>query len=156
VARPSLYTAELSEAICEHIAHGNSLVGFCKEDGNPSYTTVMRWLTEKPEFRDSYTRARESQAEYLAEEILAISDDGSRDVYVTDEGIEVVNHDVIARSRLRVDSRKWYAGKLQPKKYSDKQIISGDPENPLQHNHTGKVDMGLELIVSAIERVINK
>ncbi|HEY5808152.1 MAG TPA: hypothetical protein VIT67_09310, partial [Povalibacter sp.] len=31
-----------------------------------------------------------------------------------------IDHDVIARSRLRVDARKWYAGKLHPKKYGDK------------------------------------
>ena len=41
--------------------------------------------------------------------------------YIIDkDGNEVVNHNVIQRDRLRVDTRKWYLSKLNPKKYSDK------------------------------------
>jgi hypothetical protein len=85
----------------------------------PDKSTVMRWLAQNEAFRDQYARARESQADHLAEEILQIADDGSNDTYQTENG-EAVNHDVIARSRLRVDTRKWLASKLAPKKYGDK------------------------------------
>lgn len=86
----------------------------------PDKATVFRWLADRPDFRDQYARARDEQADFYAEEILQISDDGRNDYYVTEDGTEIVNHDHIARSRLRVDSRKWLASKLAPKKYGDK------------------------------------
>lgn len=140
--RPSLYTPELAAIICNDIAHGKSLVSICKEQ-KISYTTVSDWLNEpeKQEFSDNYARARESQADYLAEEIIDIADNN---LLQADD------------RRIRIDTRKWYAGKVRPKKYSDKQIISGDPDAPINHNHTGKIDMGAELIAGAIERVLTK
>ena len=117
--RPSSYTQETADAICEHIAQGRSLVSYCSQEGAPSYTSVMRWLQANESFRENYTRAREAQADYLAEEIVQIADDGLNDTYEVD-GETRVNQDVVARSRLRVDARKWYAARMAPKKYGDK------------------------------------
>ena len=33
------------------------------------------------------------------------------------------NREVLRRSALRIDARKWLAGKMAPKKYSDKQQV---------------------------------
>jgi hypothetical protein len=62
----------------------------------------------------------QARTEAMAHEIEQIADDGSRDTYEDAEGNVKVDHDVIARSRLRVDTRKWLMSKLQPKKYGDK------------------------------------
>ena len=115
----SSFTQEKADAICERLAEGESLRSICKGEDMPNKSTVMRWLADNEAFRDQYARAREAQADHLAEEILQIADDGSNDTYQTDDG-EAVNHDVIARSRLRVDARKWLASKMAPKKYGDK------------------------------------
>ncbi|HCE6991259.1 TPA: hypothetical protein NOV39_001187 [Pseudomonas aeruginosa] len=69
---------------------------------------------------ESSTRAREAQADTLAEEILQIADDGSNDTYTDDEGRTHVDYDHISRSKLRVDARKWLASKMAPKKYGDR------------------------------------
>jgi len=119
MARPSDYTAAQAEDICEHIAGGRSLVSWCAVESRPSYTSVMRWLQANQEFREMYACARQDQADFLAEEIVQIADDGLNDTYETEDGPRT-NQDVIARSRLRVDARKWYASKLAPKKYGDK------------------------------------
>jgi hypothetical protein len=34
--------------------------------------------------------------------------------------------------------------------------IKGDKDNPVLHNHTGKVEMGAELIAQTVERLIGK
>lgn len=120
MARPSKFTQALADSICEHIASGKSLVTWCSEAGRPNYSTLTRWLDAHESFRTSYMRAREDQADFLAEEIIQIADDGRNDSYQDDEGNVRTDHDVIARSRLRVDARKWYAGKVAPKKYGDK------------------------------------
>jgi hypothetical protein len=86
------------------------------------------------EFRHQYARAREAQADFLAEEILQIADDGENDTYATENG-PAVNHDVVQRSRLRVDARKWLASKLAPKKYGDKLAVGGaDDMPPIGHS----------------------
>jgi hypothetical protein len=70
----------------------------------------------------------------LASQILEISDDGPNDFATTEEGNEVPNHEHIQRSRLRVDSRKWLASKLAPKKYGDKVSteLSGPDGGPIR------------------------
>jgi hypothetical protein len=82
--------------------------------------TVFRWLAdeERQTFREQYARAREEQAECLADEIVGIADGDNEDADPQ-------------RDKLRVDARKWVAAKLKPKKYGDKQLLGSDPENPL-------------------------
>jgi hypothetical protein len=131
MGRPSSFTQEVAELICGRIADGESLRKICESADMPSKTTVMRWLADESQkaFRDQYARAREAQADHLAEEILEIADDGRNDTYETDSGT-AVNQDVIARSRLRVDARKWLASKMAPKKYGDKLAIGGADDLP--------------------------
>ena len=127
------YTQEIANAICELIADGNSLRAICLLDDMPAKSTVFKWLAEQPTFSDQYARAREAQADSLADDILEIADDGKRDTYTDLDGNERTDHDVIARSRLRVDARKWLASKMAPKKYGDKmqQEITGKDGAPL-------------------------
>jgi hypothetical protein len=119
MARPSDYSQEVVSVICDRLAEGESLRAICADDDMPGKSTVFQWLAAHKEFADQYARARETQADTLFDEILSIADDGANDTYVTDGGL-ATNHDVIARSRLRVDARKWMAGKLRPKVYGDK------------------------------------
>ncbi len=130
--RPSAYTQKLAESICERIAEGESLRSICEDAKMPDKATVMRWLADegKPEFRDQYARARGAQADHFADEILAIADDGKNDTYKTEDGREIVDHDHIQRSRLRVDTPKWLMSKLAPKKYGDKLVHEGSEDGP--------------------------
>lgn len=108
----------------------------------PAKSTVMLWLSQRTEFSDQYARARELQADHLFDEILEISDDATNDWMERRQGeetVQVVDHEHISRSKLRVDSRKWMAGKLLPKKYGEKQTIEatgkdGEPLMPESDN----------------------
>lgn len=120
LGRPSLRSPDLAQAICSRLAEGESLRAICGSPEMPSLEFVRRWLRDDRDFAAQYARAREEQAENFAEEIIQIADDGSNDCYVDQDGNKVVDHDVIHRSRLRVEARKWIAAKLLPKKYGDK------------------------------------
>lgn len=126
------YTQEIADAICERLADGESLRKMCQLEDFPSKATVFKWLAANQTFADQYARAREAQADTLADEITDIADDGARDYIETDDG-PVVNYDHISRARLRVDARKWIASKLKPKKYGDKTETThvGDKERPV-------------------------
>jgi hypothetical protein len=136
--RPAKYGAETRAEICKRIASGESLTAICKDEHMPAKHHVLDWLFDEPEFSTQYARAREAQAEHYLEEIIEISDDSMLDTEMGEDGIERTNHEVVARARLRVDTRKWAMSKLAPKKYGDK----------VQNEHTGKDGAPIEHAVS--------
>ena len=111
--RPTDYSQEIADQICERIADGESLRKICAEDDMPNKATVFRWLAAHEAFSDQYAHARDSQADTLFDDVLAIADQ-------YDTLSEALNPDLIQRAKLRIDARKWMAGKLRPKKYGDK------------------------------------
>jgi hypothetical protein len=117
--RPSKFTQEIADSVCERIASGDSVRTICLDSDMPPMSTVFRWLAQIESFREQYARAREAQADLMAEEILAIADETEHDTIDTENGERPTN-EWIARSRLRVDARKWLASKMAPKKYGDK------------------------------------
>ena len=113
------FSQEIFDEICVRIAEGESLRKICKDDKMPSLVSVWRWLNESEALSKQYTRAREEQAETFVDEILDIADDNKDDTYLDENNKLIINQEVIARSRLRVDSRKWIASKLKPKRFGD-------------------------------------
>ena len=123
VGNQTTFTSELAESICKTVATGKSLRQTCRELDIPE-STVRNWVLDDREgFAAQYARARELQIEAMADELLEISDDGTNDWMTITQGgeeREVPNQEVLQRSRLRVDTRKWLMSKIAPKKYSDK------------------------------------
>lgn len=140
MGRPSAYSKQLIEDICEQIATtSKGLHKICRTNQNfPSVTTLMRWLsdTENKEFdyfRELYARAKEIQAELFVEECIDIADDNREDnipIYDSEGNLlrNIENREWVNRSRVMVDTRKWLAGKLKPKKYGDKLDITSKGE----------------------------
>ena len=112
------FSQDLFDRICERIADGDSIRAICLETDMPSKASVMRWLAADSALSDQYARAREMQADHEFDEIKAIADLASA------EDVQV--------ARLRVDARKWRAGKLRPKVYGDKVELGGPGGGPLQ------------------------
>jgi len=107
--------------ICNKIqTEAMSLRSVLREDNMPVAETFYKWLDADEAKTKQYARATETRADLIFEDILIISDKQGEDVYTDEDGVEHTNHNVINRSRLMVDSRKWMLGKMQPKKYGDK------------------------------------
>jgi hypothetical protein len=107
VGRPTIYTPELGDRICDELTNGKSLVKICEPDDMPATVSIYKWLREHEEFANNYTRARENQADKYADEIVEIAD-------------RATDKDSAAAMKVRVDARKWVSSKLKPKKYGDK------------------------------------
>lgn len=124
--RPTEYNSEIADLICDIISNSNkSLATVCKDERiKLAPSTVYNWLNNNKEFLEKYARAKDCQADFLAEEIIEIADDNSNDIIISvnseGEQIEKENHEFISRSRVRIDARKWVASKLKPKKYGEK------------------------------------
>lgn len=124
--RPTDYNQDIASAICARIITGMSLRSICGADDMPDASTVFQWIQRHKEFAQQYAIACEERSEALVEEILDIADDGSND-WMADNDPDnpgyKMNGEAMQRSRLRVDTRKWYASKLKPKKYGERQQI---------------------------------
>ena len=149
IGRPTMFNDKIAASILERLADGESLRAICDGEDMPSRVTVWRWLNSNSDFSSQYARAREEQADSIFDEILTIADDGRNDWMARNagdgEGLSwVENGEALRRSALRIDARKWMAGKLRSK-YSDKQTVQ----------HTGKDDGPIRTettIVTGVER----
>jgi hypothetical protein len=136
VGRPSKYCEELANAICDGIKLGKGLRAICKEI-NIDVGVVFDWMRAHSEFNQQYVQAREVQAELMADELNEIADDGTNDWMEIQRKngttAVVCVQENIQRSRLRVDTRKWIAARLLPKKYGDKVSaeVSGKDGGPI-------------------------
>lgn len=100
-------TPEITAEICAWIASGRSLRSYCLRPETPGLTTVFKWLGRDRGFANQYARAREAQADAYADEISDIAD--------TEPDPN--------KARVRIDARKWAAGKMRPKKYGERQVL---------------------------------
>lgn len=127
MGRPSIFTPELADEICEFLETGGTLTAFCEKNGAPSYETIRRWLRDNEEFRAKYARAREESAHASAELIQNLA-----------KKAETGDLDSNA-ARVAIDAHKWLAGKRKPKVYGDRQIVDvGD--DTLKHLSPERVD----------------
>ena len=101
--RPTTFTQQLADQICERMANGQTLRAVCRDIDLPP-STVIEWTMNNKTFSEQYTQARQKQADSYADMIL-------------DEAFN--SHDAQI-GRLRVDALKWVASKLAPKRYGDK------------------------------------
>ena len=150
VGRPSTYTAELGQKICDLIAEGYTLRQIGNMEGMPWKSTVTKWRQAHDEFEAMYARAKALQADHMAEEIIEIADDGSNDWM--DREIEnggvvtVVDHEHIQRSKLRVDARKWLMAKMAPRRYGDHVAVTGADGGSVVVEHRVAIDRVLGLL----------
>lgn len=128
------YSVELAAQICERIAAGEPLTKITQEKGMPSYAAVCKWLNEYPEFVEMYARSKDDQADYLADDLIRISDE-----YPVTDANGKLDSAWVAWQRNRIDVRKWTAAKLKPRKYGDRVLNEhqgGDPDKPILQNIT--------------------
>ena len=111
MAPPSAYTDELASEICERIARGESLKSICRDKGMPPESTFRRWVLEDyGGLAALYARAREMQTECFVDEIVAIADSVA----------DCTDSSIVHAARLAIDTRKWIASKMLPKRYGDR------------------------------------
>lgn len=82
-------------------------------------STFLDWCAKDEGLAEQYARAREERGFVLAEQTLEIADDP-----------EIEPND----KRVRIDARKWFASKLNPKRLGDKiaHVGGGESDHPIQ------------------------
>jgi hypothetical protein len=108
------------------VENGFAITNICSRDGMPILSTIHNWMDNDEGMKEAYLKAVNIRSERIFEEILMIADKQDKDVYYDKDGNEVVDHNVVNRSRLQVDTRKWMLGKMNPRKYGEKLDVTSD------------------------------
>ncbi|WCE04437.1 hypothetical protein [Pseudoxanthomonas sp. JBR18] len=112
--RPSLYTPELADAICDAIAEGESLRQVCMRDGMPDRRTVERWMEVDASFAAKCARAREDQAEVHHDQMGEIEAD------VLSGALDPKAANVV------LTNKRWRMEKLASKRYGQRLAVDHD------------------------------
>ncbi|NQY41964.1 MAG: hypothetical protein HRT87_01255 [Legionellales bacterium] len=105
--------------VTDRVANGESLRAVLRDENTMGSESFYKWMEQDESKAKQYAHAYSVRADVIFEEILEIADKQGSDVDIVD-GKEVTNNNVVQRSRLQVDARKWVLAKMNPKKYSDK------------------------------------
>lgn len=121
--RPSSYTPEKAQAICDALAQGELITHICSKPNMPDYVTLRKWMRERQEFSDDIARAKREQMEYY------------------EDKIQILNNQMNAKNWQYVNAQirnvQWLMGKLNAR-YGDKvkQEVSGPEGKPIEASIT--------------------
>jgi NAD binding domain of 6-phosphogluconate dehydrogenase len=104
---------------------GHSLTVFdaneaCRDKGLPESTARGWFRDDRDGLATRYEAARRMQVDSWADEIVLLAN--RDDLDANDK-------------RVRIDTLKWLCSKLVPRRYGDRLLMAGDPENPIQLMH---------------------
>jgi hypothetical protein len=137
--RPTAYTEELADEICERVSEGVPLAQICREAEMPGLRTVYDWMEAKPDFSARIARARDSGHDMIAQDTMRIADTQVQAVIEKYEVVSIPNphdpngdpveelrcverrvEDALGHRKLQVETRLKLLAKWAPKKYGDK------------------------------------
>lgn len=145
--RPTTYTPELGQYVCEIIAtHGCGLKKLQKMyERFPDSSTIYQWIYKNEEFSSQYLMARRNQANVLADSMLDLPEEINS--FTDKEGNERIDSGILGKAKLEYEIKKWHASKMAPKIFGDKQVV----EQVTAENDTLKAEL-IELRAKLVEK----
>lgn len=97
-----------------------------------TFSGLCRMKRSDPWMEEEYQRARDMQADYIADEMMDLA------AQATDRNAHAI--------RVRIDTHKWIAAKLKPHRYGDKQEVQ----------HSGEVKLSEKQIDERLAHLLGK
>lgn len=122
--RPSKYSEEIADRICEEMINGRDLLAICSDEEFPNRVTVYRWMDAKPDFATRIARAREALGDHAAYLVQDVADKCSP---------ETANAD-----RVKLMAYQWRAARFAPRRYSERKVneLVGEGGGPIKTEAT--------------------
>jgi hypothetical protein len=157
--RPSKYTPEIAQKMCELLSEGVPLREICRMEGMPYWRTVYLWIAKDESLSAHIARAREAGYDAMAEECLIIADTPKIGVKKTfnsgageeEDSMTVTEDDMLGHRKLQIETRLKLLAKWNPKKYGDRVQLAGDAENPLKLEVETQADKMMEALLANLE-----
>jgi hypothetical protein len=106
VGRPSTYSDEVAEIICDRMINGESLVQICADPEMPSRASVYRWMDARPDFEAQCARAREGLAEFELHQLKELADN------CTEENVN--------STKAKLNHHQWRLMKIAPRTFGER------------------------------------
>ena len=120
--RPSRFSREITERICERIFEGESLRQICKDPNLPARSTIFRWLRRDKDFVRRYSLTKLMQIDDMTSELIELADcdrhDWTKPGVATAISHQLSEQNKPEHTKARIDSLRSRVGKLVPKKYA--------------------------------------
>ena len=137
--RPSKYSPDIAQHICEQLREGVPLREICRGEGMPAWRTVYDWMGRDDALSAAIARARDIGYDAIAEECLAIADTphmGQKQV-MGEDGNVITIEDMLGHRKLQVETRLKLLAKFHPSKYGDRVAVTGvDGAPPIKTEDT--------------------
>lgn len=104
------------EYILQEIESGRAVRNVLKDEGTPSSSTFFKWIDEDANLAKLYARACETRGDAKFE---SIENDYNEEPQ-RDPETGKIDTGWVQLQRLKIDTKKWEASKLNPKKYGDR------------------------------------
>lgn len=119
--RPTDYSDELAEAMCNHISMGINVLETCKLVGI-ARETFYRWLRENEDFNDMYVKSMPARADASIEKIDRIAD------------LLEIGKISAADANVLIQTEKWKSSKYYPKMYGDRKQVDANHSGVVTHS----------------------
>lgn len=119
-----------ADEICRRLSLGEPLAAICR-DLDIGRTTIYDWQRDNLQFAEHIARARVVGWDAIADECIAIAEDGTNDFAEktdpkTGKSYLAFDSEHVQRSKLRIETRLKLLAKWDPKRYGDKLITEND------------------------------
>jgi hypothetical protein len=135
IGRPSTYTKEVADEICERLTEGEPLRQICRDERMPAWRTVYNWIAADDALAARIARARELGEDAIAQECLHIADTPmiGEETEESDDGFKVKRGDMLGHRKLQIETRLKLLAKWNPRKWGDKIDMNhgGQEGNPV-------------------------
>lgn len=121
--RPSDYSDSEAEHLLQWIQAGKSLSQWCRSMRRQP-ATIYGWMRSRPSFMQAYARAHEDRADTLVDEMVALADS-------LPDGAPL---ELVQVRKLQIETRRWLAERLRPKRYGLQQDGRTSPSVSFQIN----------------------
>ncbi len=120
--RPSTYSEDIAQEICERLSKGEPLAVICRDEGMPCPNTVRSWAKEREPLAEAIARAREDGFDEIAARVRE-----------TARGLGESTDDV-QRDKLIIETDLKLLAKWDPKRYGDRLDLGNADGSPFQIN----------------------
>jgi len=132
VGRPSDYTPELGEIVCETISAGGTLEEAAKAAGIGT-STIQKWAARHTQFRTDLAQARVEWAEAKVDKCTKLAEEEPRMIR-SEDGSARVDPGWVQHITSQLNWIKWVASKRDSARYGDKSEVK--VSGTIEHRHT--------------------
>jgi len=137
IGRPSKYTPEIAQKMCEMLAEGIPLRQICRQEGFPEWRTVYDWMYKDEALGERGTglsaaiaKAREIGQDAIAEQLWV--DMLQEPERILSEGGGRIDPGYVQWQKAKAEIGLKLLAKWNPKRYGDRVALAGDADNPIK------------------------